>query len=286
MMNLPPNLDDYTRIEQAIHYLRDHQLHQPSLDELSQHLQLSPTHLQKLFRRWAGISPKRFLQFLTIEHAKHLLASEPVLSTSFSSGLSGGGRLHDLFVNVEAVTPGEYRRRGAGLTIQYGFHPSPFGECLLAVTERGICWLAFVCDHSPEAVLTELRHRFPLAHVQEQPTCTQPYLAQIFPTDSDTRQPKLTLFLNGTNFQLQVWQALLRIPSGYLTSYGALATAIGHPTASRAVGAAVGANPISFLIPCHRVLRSDGNAHQYAWGVTRKQAMLGWEAAQRFGEGE
>ena len=276
--------DDYARIAEAILYLDAHYQRQPSLDELAAHLHLSPYHLQRLFARWAGISPKRFIQFLTVEHAKHLLAdSASLLDASLDSGLSGPGRLHDLFVSAEAVTPGEFKSGGLGLTIHYGRHASPFGACLLAVTERGICGLTFG-DEGDDAGLAALRVRWPAAHLVENPDATAPVLAQIFPQGTALEPKPVHLLLKGTNFQLKVWEALLRIPAGALTTYEEVAHAIGQPRAARAVGAAVGANALAYLIPCHRVIRKSGVVEGYRWGTVRKKAILGWEAAHAYGE--
>ncbi len=267
---------DYQRIANAISYLRGAALDQPSLDEAANHIGLSPYHFQRLFKRFAGVSPKRFLQHLTSEHAKHLLrASVPVLETSFAVGLSSPGRLHDLTVNVEAVTPGEIKSGGEGLRIAYGIQSSPFGDCLLAQTERGICRLEFIDRENPQQALERLKKDWPQAQLLEDPAATLETSEQIF--EQGQKSSPLTLLLRGTNFQLQVWQALLNIPVGNITSYGQLAKQLGQPGASRAVGTAVGQNPIGYLIPCHRVLRGDGNLGGYRWGIERKQAILGKE---------
>jgi AraC family transcriptional regulator of adaptative response/methylated-DNA-[protein]-cysteine methyltransferase len=275
---------DYQRIEQAIKYLEENFREQPSLEDVAGHLNLSPFHFQRTFRRWAGISPKRFLQFLTIEYAKTLLEeSHSVLDATYESGLSSPGRMHDLFVSIEAVTPGEFRARGAGLQIFYGIHASPFGECLLAATERGVCDLSFITDAGREEAVAGLHRRWPGAELIESSEATQPLLDQGFPTASHTGKRSITLFLRGTNFQMKVWEALLKIPPGFVCSYEDLARTIGQPTAARAVGNAVGANPISYIIPCHRAIRKVGLTGNYRWDPTRKKAMLGWEAAQRYG---
>lgn len=277
---------DYYRIEQAINYLADNRLDQPNLDQLAQHLGLSPFHFQRLFKRWVGISPKRFLQFLTVEHAKSLLAqSRSVLETTYEAGLSSPGRLHDLFINVEAVTPGQFKHRGLGLTIAYGMHDSPFGECLLAVTERGICALSFAADDDPARAIRELRARWPAARLVENLRRTKTLLNSIFPSDSSQTQ-RITLYLSGTNFQIKVWEALLRIPNAQLCSYEDIAVAAGNPGAVRAVAGAVGDNPIAFLIPCHRVIRKMGVFGNYHYGAARKKAIIGWEAAKMLGEKE
>ncbi len=274
--------DDYSRIEQAIHYLDERFPEQPDLTEVAKSVNLSPFHFQRLFRRWAGLSPKRFLQFLMLDYAKHALEeSGNVLDAAYAAGLSSPSRLHDLFVSVEAVTPGEFKKRGDGLRISYGFHPSPFGECLLAVTDRGICAMYFVTS-TRKAVLDEVRRRWPGAGFVEDPKATGRYLAQIFPRNS--RPAKLPIDLRGTNFQIKVWQALLEIPPGAVVPYGELAARVGNPKASRAVGSAVGQNPIAFIIPCHRVIRKVGAVGNYHGGVSRKRAMLAWEAARTHGE--
>lgn len=274
---------DYALVADAIGYLQAHYRAQPGLDELAAQLHVSPFHLQRVFKRWAGISPKRFVQYLTVAHAKQALASStPLLEASLESGLSGPGRLHDLFVSVEAMTPGEYKSGGAGLTIRYGLHATPFGAALLAVTERGVCGLAFVDGDSTRA-LDDLRRNWPAAHLIEDPAATAPFHARIFARDGANAESAgpIPLLLKGTNFQIRVWEALLRLAQGELTTYGDLAAALGEPTAARAVGAAVGANAIAYLIPCHRVIRKSGVVEGYRWGSTRKRAILGWEAAQR-----
>ncbi len=268
---------DYQRIEQAILFLERNFHRQPRLEEVARSIHLSEYHFQRLFRRWAGISPKRFLQFLTVEYAKQRLeVSRPVLSVAWEAGLSGGGRLHDLFVAAEAVTPGEFRRRGEGVRIAHGFHDSPFGRCLLARTERGICALSFVEQGAEAEAVEELRARWSGAELVEDPAETVAAAARIFQGGAGP----LSLHLRGTNFQLRVWEALLHIPAGHLVSYGELAEGLGCPGASRAVGSAVARNPVGWLIPCHRVIRELGVLGGYRWGTARKRAMLGWEAAR------
>lgn len=269
---------DYARIEQAIIFLRTSAPRQPSLREVAAAVHLSEFHLQRLFSRWAGISPKRFLQLLTLEHAKTQLAdSTDVLSASLTTGLSGPGRLHDLFVSIEAVTPGEFKTRGKDVAIQYGFHPTPFGPCLLGKTGRGICYLEFAADRTEADMLEHLQNRWPGAALQQAQAETGRLVTKIFkPGRPGTAS--FNLLVRGTNFQLQVWNALLRIPPGYTTSYAEVARWIGKPGASRAVGNAVGNNPIAWLIPCHRVLRSDGHLGGYHWGTDRKSACLVWES--------
>jgi AraC family transcriptional regulator of adaptative response/methylated-DNA-[protein]-cysteine methyltransferase len=273
------NLDDYSRVEKAILFLQENYHRQPELHEVAQSVHLSEFHFQRLFRRWAGISPKRFVQFLTLEHAKKLLeGSRSVLDATYDAGLSSPGRLHDLFVKIEAMTPGEFKARGAGLHINYGFHPSPFGECLLAVTERGICGLGFVGSEGRASLLSDLQARWPKAHWEENSELTQPYINRIFGGGKPNRP--ITLVLQGTNFQLKVWEALLRIPMGSVVPYEDIANLVCSARATRAVGSAVGKNPIAFLIPCHRVIQKAGGIGGYHWGDARKKAMLAWEAAR------
>lgn len=269
---------DYALVEKAIHYLEENYQNQPALADIAAHVGLSEYHFQRLFSRWAGISPKRFGQYLTMQHAKQVLAeSQNVLEAAYATGLSGPGRLHDLFVTHEAVTPGEYKARGAGLTIRYGFHPTPFGEALLAETERGICGLSFVTGNGRAAAFKDLADTWPQAVLVEDEGGTATAVTQIFsPAD---RQAPLPLYLKGTNFQIQVWMALLRVPAGALVTYSTLARAAGQDKAVRAVGTAVGHNPIAYLIPCHRVIQKSGNLGNYHWGATRKKALIGWEAA-------
>jgi AraC family transcriptional regulator of adaptative response/methylated-DNA-[protein]-cysteine methyltransferase len=271
---------DYKRIEQAILFIEQQALEQPSLEEIAEHVGLSPYHFQRLFKRWAGVSPKRFLQYLTVECAKRLLRdSASVLDTSLEVGLSGPGRLHDLFVSVDAVTPGEYKKLGKDLVIEYGFHSTPFGECLAAATQRGLCFLGFVGEDTRQTALKSLRDTWPEATLQENPETASATIKGIFsPTASSIKEP-VKILLHGTNFQLKVWEALLCIPKGAVTSYSTLSDAVGHSGASRAVGNAVGHNPIAYLIPCHRVLRTSGEIGGYRWGTPRKRAILAMEAA-------
>jgi AraC family transcriptional regulator of adaptative response/methylated-DNA-[protein]-cysteine methyltransferase len=271
-------IDDYARIERAIRYLDTHSGTQPSLAQVAHHVGLSEAHFQKLFTRWAGISPKRFVQHKTAEVVKALLREQrSTLDASYEAGLSGPSRLHDLLVNAEAMTPGEYQRAGAGVTVRYGFHATPFGECLIALSPRGICHLAFVAPVSRKAALERLAHDWPAATLIGDQGGTAQAAADAFPPAGRMAPPSLALHVKGTNFQLKVWNALLQIPDGAVTTYGALATAVGDPKASRAVGSAVGSNPISYLIPCHRVIRSTGELGGYAWGVDRKRVMLALE---------
>lgn len=273
---------DYERVAEAIRFLEANYRAQPDLDQLAAHLHLSPFHLQRLFTRWAGISPKRFVQYLTAEHAKLRLAeSHNVLDAAYDAGLSGPGRLHDLLIATEAMTPGEIKSGGAGLTIRYGRHATPFGDCLLAATERGICKLTFLHDADWASAVDELRTQWPGAQRLEDPAYTQPLLDSIFFSDPGQGARRINLLLKGTNFQIKVWEALLRIPMGAVSTYEDVAQAIEQPSAARAVGGAVGGNNIAYLIPCHRVIRKQGVIQEYRWGPTRKKAILAWEAAQR-----
>ena len=270
--------EDYLRIEQAIQYLEKHANTQPELSEIANAVGLSEFHFQRVFSRWAGISPKRFLQFLTKEGAKVLLAqSENLLVTTYGVGLSSLGRLHDLFVTTEAVTPGQYKSGGAGLTIRYGLHDTPFGKALIGVTERGICHLGFVGNSEGDAI-DALVKSWQQARMVEDYQATAPLVEPIFDLSRRGDTP-LRLHLRGTNFQLKVWEALLRIPPGALTSYEDLAEQAGRPGASRAVGTSLGRNPIAVLIPCHRVIRKLGEFGNYRYGSIRKKALIGWEAA-------
>lgn len=265
---------DFRKVSDAILFIRTQALAQPSLDEVAARIGLSPFHFQRLFQRWAGVSPKRFLQYLTSTHAKRRLAtSASLLETSWDVGLSSSGRLHDLFVTVDAVTPGEFKSGGAGLRIDWGIHPSPFGDCLIGVTARGICALHFV-DEDPETALARLSADWPAAELRQQQQHTRTSAEIIFARLNDLEQKPLPLLLKGTNLQLQVWQALLKIPHGQITSYGQIAQQIGKPGAARAVGNAIGNNPIAWLIPCHRVLRGDGHIGGYRWRTERKLAIL------------
>jgi AraC family transcriptional regulator of adaptative response/methylated-DNA-[protein]-cysteine methyltransferase len=271
---------DYQRIEQSLHYLETHFKSQPTLQEIADSVHLSEFHFQKLFSRWVGISPKRFLQYVTKEYAKKLLQSpRSLLDVTFDSGLSSPGRLYDLFVNCEAITPGEYKERGQGLTIHYGFHATPFGECLLAITDRGVCGLRFVKDPK-EAMLQLLSQQWPQACIYESGDRTLPFVNRIFGFDHEQRSSPIHLFIKGTNFQIKVWEALIAIPFGAAVTYEDIARHIGNPGAVRAVGTAIGKNPIPFLIPCHRVIRKMGEFGNYGEGPLRKKAILGWEAAK------
>lgn len=276
-----PRSRDYNAIRDAIQFLTEHHQDQPELGDLARHLGVSETHCQKLFKRWCGLSPKEFLQAVTIDHARRLLdGSASVLDCALDLGLSGGGRLHDLFVDHEAMTPGDYKRRGDGLVIAYGFHPCPFGEALLLATDRGVAGLAFVNEDTGEGrqeALADMMRRWPRATYIEAPERTAPYAERIFDPAHWTPEQPIRLVMIGTDFEVRVWEALLKIPMGRAVSYTDIARHIGQPTASRAVGSAVGRNPISFVVPCHRVLRTDGSLGGYHWGLTRKRALIGWE---------
>jgi AraC family transcriptional regulator, regulatory protein of adaptative response / methylated-DNA-[protein]-cysteine methyltransferase len=277
---------DYAHIRRAIAFLSATWTEQPSLERLAAHLGLSPAHCQKLFKRWCGLSPKEFVQAITVNHARSLLqGSASVFDTALEVGLSGGGRLHDLFVSHEAMTPGDYKRRGEGLDMTYGFHASPFGEALLIATDRGLAGLAFVDEdkgQTRQEALADMMQRWPKAHYAEASQKTASHARQIFGSEWSREQP-IRLVMIGTDFDVRVWEALLKIPMGRAVSYTDIARHIGSPAASRAVGSAVGRNPISFVVPCHRVLRGDGSLGGYHWGLTRKRALIGWETGRLAG---
>ena len=254
---------------------------QPSLEMLAEEVGETPTGLQKLFTRWAGLSPKGFLQAVTLDHARKLLdAGLPLLEASLEVGMSGPGRLHDLFVTHEAITPGDYKSRGAGLTIRYGYHLSPFGVALVMVTERGLAGLSFNDAGAERAAFADMSGRWPNATYVEDMAATAPYAARIFEPARWRADEPLRVVMIGTDFQIRVWEALLKIPMGRARTYSSIAAEIGAPKASRAVGAAIGANPVSFVVPCHRALGKSGALTGYHWGLTRKRAILGWEAGQ------
>lgn len=268
---------DYDRIASAIEYLVEHAVDQPDLARLSRHVGLSPHHLQRVFTRWAGVSPKQFLGFVTQQKARALLRGQSnLLDTSLDVGLSGPGRLHDLCVTWEAMTPGEIKSGGEALDLSFGFHDSPFGCALLLVAPRGLSALAFCDDDDKEAALSDLKGRWPRAHYDESPELTRPYAENIFRNETG----EINLVMKGTPFQIKVWEALLRIPVGQTVSYSDIAIHIGNPRAVRAIGQAVGRNPIAYVIPCHRVLQSTGALGGYHWGRTRKQALLAYEQAR------
>jgi AraC family transcriptional regulator of adaptative response/methylated-DNA-[protein]-cysteine methyltransferase len=269
----------HAAIDAALEYLASRYRHQPSLDEVARVAGMSPYHFQRTFRAWTGVTPKRFIQYLQLGKAKDLLIEKhSLMTTAFEIGLSGTSRLHDLFISCEAVTPGEFKNRGRGLEIWYGVHDSPFGRAVIGVTDRGVCWLGFVDARRDEQTIAELHGDWPGAQFVHDPGRTTPLAEQIFARARGGRNSKpLRLDLRGTNFQIKVWEALLRIPFGRLATYQDVAAATGAPAAARAVGGAVGANPISLVIPCHRVILKSGVIHQYRWGVDRKRTILAME---------
>ena len=270
---------DYDVVRRVIEFVTERWRDQPSLEAIAAHVGMEPTRLQKLFTRWAGLSPKAFLQALTLERARALLEqSATVLDTTYEVGLSGPGRLHDLFVTHEAVTPGSYRARGEGLVIRYGFHVSPFGTALVMATEYGLAGLAFADQGDETAALADMMRRWPKAEYVKDETATAPLASRIFDPRKWRPETPLRVVLIGTDFEVRVWETLLKIPLAAATTYSDVARRIEKPTAARAVGAAVGKNPISFVVPCHRVLGSSGALTGYHWGLTRKRAILGWEA--------
>jgi AraC family transcriptional regulator, regulatory protein of adaptative response / methylated-DNA-[protein]-cysteine methyltransferase len=272
---------DYDIVRRAIAYLSEHWRAQPEIDAIAAAAGVSASDLHHLFRRWAGITPKAFLQAITLDHARRLLRdSASVLDASFEVGLSGPGRLHDLFVTHEAMSPGEWKTGGAGLTISYGFHASPFGCALVMATERGLAGLAFADPGEEQAALADMRGRWPQASYVEDTARTAPLARRIFDSKLWRSDRPLRVVLIGTDFEVRVWETLLRIPMGRATTYSDIAKKVRAPKAARAVGAAVGKNPISFVVPCHRVLGKSGDITGYHWGLTRKRAMLGWEAGR------
>jgi len=274
-------MSDYERIARAITFITRRADSQPALAEIAASVHLSPAHFQRLFCRWAGVTPKRFLQVLTVARAKSLLdEAKSLLDVSSTLGLSSGSRLYDHFVQLEAVTPGEFKTRGAGLTIAYGLHETPFGPAFIAATPRGICRLAFPEPAAVKDQLAALSRLWPRAVLQEYPQRTRTLIQALF-DDRKQRSGPLSLHVQGTNFQVSAWRALLRIPPGAVVSYAQVADALDRPSAARAVGTAVGANPVAFVIPCHRVIRQCGDIGGYHWGTTRKQAMYAWESARR-----
>ena len=277
-----PPPEDYERVRAIIRFLSERWRDQPSIEAVAGEAGLSPTQVHHLFRRWCGLTPKAFLAALTLDHAKALLAdSASVLDATYAVGLSGPGRLHDLFVTHEAMTPGDYKTGGEGLDLAFGFHPSPFGEAILVATERGLAGLGFVDDGDRTAAQADMRRRWPRATLTERSDRTAPLAARIFDPARWRPETPLRVVLIGTDFEVRVWQTLLRIPVGRAATYARVADSLGRPKAARAVGAAVGRNPVSFVVPCHRVLGSGGSLTGYHWGLTRKQAMLGWETGLR-----
>lgn len=270
---------NYSRIAEAIEYIQQNFTEQPTLEEIAEKVHLSPFHFQKMFTDWAGVSPKKFLQFISVQHAKQILnnSQSTLFETAYKTGLSGTGRLHDLFVKIEGMTPGEYKNKGENLTINYSLAESFFGRILVASTHKGICYMGFSDDK--QMAFSELEKRFPRANFIQQTDEIQQNALQIY-TQDWSKINKIKLHLKGTDFQLKVWEALLKIPTGNLTTYGNIANLIQKPKASRAVGTAIGNNPIAFLIPCHRVIQSTGIFGGYMWGTTRKTAIIGWEASK------
>jgi AraC family transcriptional regulator of adaptative response/methylated-DNA-[protein]-cysteine methyltransferase len=269
---------NYQRIAEAIEYIKQNFREQPNLDEVAEKVHLSPFHFQRMFTEWAGTSPKKFLQYISVEHAKKLLKNQTsVFDTAHETGLSGTSRLHDLFINIEGMTPAEYKNGGQNLLINYSFAESPFGNMLVASTTKGICYMAFYEDESDG--LAELKSRFPNATFSQKLDLIQQNALFIFQHDW-SKLHQIKLHLKGTDFQLKVWETLLKIPMGQLSTYGSIANQIENPNASRAVGTAIGSNPVAFLIPCHRVIQSTGQFGGYMWGNTRKTAIIGWESVK------
>ncbi|KIC95713.1 methylated-DNA--[protein]-cysteine S-methyltransferase [Flavihumibacter solisilvae] len=269
----------YNRIAEAIGFIRENFREQPPLESIAEQLHLSPHHFQRLFTEWAGVSPKKFLQYISIEHAKKILKEEQatIMDAAFETGLSGTGRLHDLFINIEGMTPGEYKNGGESLDINYSFAESPFGSLVVASTPKGICYMAFT--ENEQLALEELKQHFPNATYKQILDMNQQHALYIF-THDWSKLHQVKLHLKGTPFQLKVWETLLKIPMGQLSTYGRIAERIHQPGASRAVGSAIGSNPVAFLIPCHRVIQSSGASGNYMWGGDRKRAIIGWEAAK------
>ncbi|WPV02122.1 methylated-DNA--[protein]-cysteine S-methyltransferase [Mucilaginibacter sp. cycad4] len=271
---------DYKRIADAIEFLRFNYKKHPKLEEAAEQVNLSPFHFQRMFQSWAGVTPKQFLQYLSVEHAKEMLkeTGATLFDTAFETGLSGTGRLHDLFIKVEGMTPGEYKNGGESLNINYSFADSPFGKVIVASTDKGVCHLAFA-DEGTEPALTQLKTIFPNARYSQLVDMSQQNALFVFSQDW-SKLDEIKLHLKGTDFQIKVWEALLSVPAGGLTTYADLAKKAGHVGASRAVGTAIGNNPVAFLIPCHRVIKSTGELGQYHWGAIRKNAIIGWEASR------
>ncbi|HWA33170.1 MAG TPA: methylated-DNA--[protein]-cysteine S-methyltransferase [Cyclobacteriaceae bacterium] len=272
---------NYQRIEQAIKYLEDNFRRQPELDEVAEKVHLSPFHFQRIFTDWAGISPKRFLQFLTVDFLKSKLQeSKNIVEAAESAGLSSQSRVYDLFTTLEAVTPQEYKQQGSGIQVEYGLHETPFGACLIGVTQRGICWLSFVgTDEGPKIELEKMKEHWNNSVFHQNQQLTQTFVNQIFFQDLSPGK-KLHILVKGTNFQVKVWEALLRLPMGSVTTYQGIAEQIQNPKAMQAVGSAVGSNHIAYLIPCHRVIRKDGILGEYRWSAARKKSIIGWEMAK------
>ncbi len=268
---------DYQRIQQAIEYLVDNFKSQPTLQEVAAHVHLSPHHFQRLFTQWAGVSPKKFLQFLTVDYLKERIQqSQNIAQMAHMAGLSSPSRVYDLFVNIEGVTPATFKNKGAGLTILYGYHDTPFGNCFLAATDKGICGITFLQRGNKTEEFDLFAKKWDFAQLTEDASFTQAYIDQIF-NKNKSKNEKLNVLVQGTPFQIKVWEALLNIPQGNLTTYQHIAESIDKPKAVRAVGTAIGKNPIGYLIPCHRVIRKEGKLGHYRWGSGRKKAIIGWE---------
>lgn len=279
--NYSQKSEDYQRIEKAIQFIENNFKYQPKLNEIAESVHLSKYHFDRIFKRWAGISPIQFLQFMTLDYTKKKLSeSASILESALDAGLSGPGRLHDLFVTFEAMTPGEFKKQAAGIKISYGFSSSPFGGCLIATTERGICYLGFVEKDERQEARDQLFKTWPGATFVENSEFITSKINSIFKIDETKNSQPFNLHLKGTNFQINVWKALLSIPEGRVVSYQDIASHIGHPKAFRAVANAVAINPVAYLIPCHRVIAKSGKIHQYRWGSARKKALIGWEAAR------
>lgn len=276
---MPAISNHYHTVEAAITFIREQYTYQPSLEEIATHLKISPWYLQKVFTEWAGISPKKFLQYTTLNHARKLIRGKEnsLFDTAHETGLSGTGRLHHLFITIEAMTPGEYKDGGRNLDISFSYSGSPFGRLIIASTPRGICHISFI-DSQDEA-LSNLEQIYPNANLLEKQEPVHRDVIDLFNYDAKDIS-KIPLHIRGTEFQLKVWEALLKIPAGNLSTYGEIAAQTGSPGASRAAGSAIGNNPVAYLIPCHRVIRSDGHLGGYIWGEERKQALIGWESAQ------
>lgn len=273
---------NYSRIAQAIEYIQNNYKSQPGLDEVAAKVNLSPFHFQRLFSDWAGVSPKKFLQYVTVQHAREMLKDQSTLSdVAFETGLTGTGRLHDLFINIEGMTPGEFKNGGGNLSINYSYAESPFGNIIVASTPKGICYLAFADDEL--TAFNVLKGKFPKATYKQMVDLAQQNILYIFSHDW-SKLSEIKLHLKGTPFQLKVWETLLKIPAGKLTTYGTIAKSIDQPSASRAVGTAIGDNPVAYLIPCHRIIQSSGAFGGYHWGGVRKAAIIGWEAARMLGD--